>query len=263
MAKVSIATRERAALTSAPEGIAGAAETRAYFGGETDSIHLHVHRIAAGGTMHMGAVGTDRLAYVWEGVVEAGQRRLERGSSLIVEHGASLDVGAVQGDAMLAVFAGARPVALPRAGGHVHLLPREHVPRVPDNRGTGTTGALHSDGRCETCELWLNENSLAGRAGTPSPDEAARGIHAHPEDEVIFVTEGRIRLGAKLFERGTALAIAAHTLYGFSPGPEGVSFITFRPSRADSIRFASGRDYAESSYFKEVGVIPYLEPVGV
>jgi hypothetical protein len=260
MPRVSIATPERARPDAAPVGIAGAAGTQTYFDGAADPIHLHVHRLAGDAEIRMEAVTTDRLAYVWEGAVEAGGRRLETGSSFIVEHGAALDLAAPDGDAALVVFAAARPADPPRAGGHVHLLPRDQVPRVPDSRGTGTTGALHSDGTCPTCELWLNENSLAGRESAPTPTEAARGIHAHPEDEIIFITEGRIRLGTKLFDRGTALAIAAHTLYGFSPGPQGVSFITFRPSRADTIRFASGGDYGESTYFKGIERIPFLEP---
>lgn len=261
MPRVSIATPERAVPEGAPAGISGAAETRRYFAGERDPIHCHVHRLAGGGAMRLEPLGSDRLAYVWEGVVAAGGRRLEAGSSLIVEHDGALAIAAPEGDAALIVFAAT--AAPERSGGHVHLLPRERVPQVGDRTGSGTTGALHADGTCATSALWLNENSLAGRATAPSPADAERGIHAHPEDEIIFITEGQVRLGAKLFDRGTALAIAAHTLYGFSPGPDGVRFITFRPTATDSIRFAAGGDYQESTYFKGLGSIPYLEPVGV
>ncbi|HEX7854571.1 MAG TPA: hypothetical protein VF503_12840 [Sphingobium sp.] len=260
MPRVSIGTPDRARPGPPPAGVEGPVETCAYFDGERDPVHLHLHRLSEGTAMRLSPIGLDRLGYVWEGAVEAGGHRLERGSSFIVEQGAALEVVA-QAEAALAVFAPGHAPEVLRDGGHVHLLPYDRVPRVPDRTGSGTTGALHSDGRCPTCELWLNENSLAGRPEAPSPEEALRGTHAHPADEIIFITEGQVRLGHRLYDRGTALAIAAHTLYGFSPGPEGVSFITFRPTRADTIRFAAGGDYAESTYFNGIGTIAYLEPV--
>jgi hypothetical protein len=180
---------------------------------------------------------------------------------MIVEHGARLPVAAPNGTVRLAVFSVAATPIATREGGHAHLLPVAKVPRVGGNPGSGTVGGLHANGKCPTCALWLNENSLAGQAEAPLPEVAGRGIHAHPENEVIFVTEGRMRLGTRLFDRGTALAITADTLYGFSPGPEGVSFITFRPSGTTDIRFAAGGDYAPSTFFDAAGPIPYLESI--
>ncbi|MET0241528.1 MAG: hypothetical protein ABW184_16675 [Sphingobium sp.] len=261
MPRVSIGTLDRAVATPPPAGIDGPVEAHAYFNGERDPIHLHVLRVREGSALRLDAGDVDRLAYVWEGTVEAGGRLLDKGSSFIVEHGAALDVAAGDADAAIVIFWGNRPRTTTLAGGHVRLLPRERVPRIPPN-ASGTSGALHSDGSCGTSALWLNENSLGGRADAPSPQEAQRGIHAHPEDEIIFVTEGQVRLGAKLYDRGTAIAVAANTLYGFSPGPDGVSFITFRSGPADTIRFAAGGDFVESTYFSGIKGIDYLEPVG-
>ncbi len=241
MARVSIMTADKVLPCPPPPGIVGSVLCSSYFNGASDPAHLTLLRLPAGETMAMTPVSADRLAYVWEGAVEAGGRMLGHGSSLIVEHRAALTVTARDGEAAILLFSGGRLPDHPRAGGHVHLLPYESVPRVPAT-ASGTSGALHSDGSCPTCELWLNENALAGRTEAP--------------------TEGQVRLGARLFDRGTALAIAAHTLYGFSPGPEGMRFITFRPGSADSIRFASGGDYAPSTYFSGIGRIPWLEPVG-
>ena len=53
-------------------------------------------------------------------------------------------------------------------------------------------------------------------------------LHSHSEDEVIFVRAGSIRLGNAVHGPGTALAIAAHTKYGFFSGPGGLSFVNFR-----------------------------------
>jgi hypothetical protein len=258
MAKIAIATFEQAKPAPPPAGIAGAGETRRYFAGEADPIHLHVHRLAADETMRLEPDAIDRLAYVWRGAVVAGGRELAEGSSFIVEHGASLAVTGAAADSQLAVFAAGKVPANQRAGGRVHLLPRDMVPRVD---GSSTTGGLHSDGNCPSCELWLNENSLPG-GGAITPEQAEKGIHAHPHDEIIFVTGGQIRLGNRLYNAGTALAIAADTLYGFAPGPEGLSFITFRNSKSNAIRFASGGDYVESDFWKPIGeTLRYLEPL--
>lgn len=233
----------------------GAAETLAYFEGTGHAIHLHLHRLERSARLRLIPLPVDRLAYVWEGAVEAGGHRLDQGSSFIIERGAVLDMQALCPVRFL-IFAPGHWVGERSGGGHAYLLPRDHVPRIADRTGSGTTGALHADGTI--AGLWLNENNLAGRAVAPSPAEVLRGIHAHPADEIIFIVEGAVRLGNRLYPPGTALAIAADTLYGFSPGPEGVHFITFRTSRTDSIRFAAGGDYRESTYFRDVGPIPFL-----
>ena len=53
-------------------------------------------------------------------------------------------------------------------------------------------------------------------------------LHSHSEDELIFVRAGSVRLGNRLYGPGTAIAIAADTLYEFWSGPDGLSFVNFR-----------------------------------
>ena len=84
-----------------------------------------------------------------------------------------------------------------------------------------------------------------------SAEEQARGVHSHSEDEIIFVTDGQIRLGTKLYGPGTALAIAADTLYSFTAGPEGLSFINFRSGTPGDIQFANGSSISETGYWRE------------
>jgi hypothetical protein len=118
---------------------------------------------------------------------------------------------------------------------------------------------MHFAADCPTCEIWLHENHFPGMAA-PTPEEQSRGVHSHSEDEIIFVTAGRIRLGTRLHGPGTALAIAADTLYGFTAGPEGLSFINFRAGRPGDIRFASGMAISETGYWQERVTRPdYLE----
>jgi quercetin dioxygenase-like cupin family protein len=54
--------------------------------------------------------------------------------------------------------------------------------------------------------------------------------HAHTEDEIIYLLRGEIHLGARVLGPGDALYVAAHTLYSFDAGPEGASFLNFRPT---------------------------------
>ena len=115
----------------------------------------------------------------------------------------------------------------------------------------GTSGGLHADARCPTCEVWLHENTMPGM-----PDEAARelgdrGVHSHSEDEIIFVTRGSMRLGNRLYGPGTALAIAADTMYSFTPGPDGLSFINFRAGFPRAFRMKNGQTFDEAGYWRE------------
>src|SRR5215471_17388474 len=53
--------------------------------------------------------------------------------------------------------------------------------------------------------------------------------HAHTASEIIYVTQGEIQLGSQVAGPGTAIFIDAETLYGFRAGPEGATFLNFRP----------------------------------
>lgn len=54
-------------------------------------------------------------------------------------------------------------------------------------------------------------------------------LHSHDEDEIIFVRQGEIRLGNKLYGPGTSIFVAGQTLYGFTAGPNGLQILNFRP----------------------------------
>jgi hypothetical protein len=254
MAKVSIATLDKAVLVEGPRG-SGDRQSHAFFNQARDPIHLHMHRLEAGATLNLCGNPTDITLFVWKGSIEAGGATLELRSSAVIEFGASLDIKAGGDGATLLAFS-MRDRDVERTGHHVHLLPNERVPRTESLGGTpGVGGALHADSRCPTCKVWLHENSYA-----MADKETA--IHSHSEDEVIFVYAGTARLGSRLFGPGTALAIAANTKYGFFSGPDGLSFVNFRGT---SPTFTSGDgktvlDEAEL-WGKLLGAPKYLEPV--
>ncbi len=261
MPKVSIGTPYKARSVAGVEGFAGAAATRAYFDGARDPLHLHLHDLAPCHKLTIGPMAADCAAYVWSGGIAAGGRELAAGSSLIVERGAAIEVTCCAAPTQLLTFAAAHAPASPRAGGHVHLLPAERVPRLDKLGGPGPAGGgIHADSACPTCEVWLHENYFPG-GGPLSPEDAAIAIHSHSEEEIIFVTAGAIRLGNRLCGPGTAIAIAADTLYSFAPGPDGLSFVNFRAAMPSDIVFANGSRISETGYWRDRLPRPeYLEP---
>lgn len=261
MARVIVAEPQQARETAMPEGITGQGIIRTAI--ESGRFALELHRLALSGgeEIAIGPRGVDTVLYVVSGEIHAGGRTLAKGSSLIVEHGAQASVqGTGTKEACLLVFSGDRPGSA--TGGAVHLLPRSHVPsaeRMSAQSDTG--GAIHADSACPTCEVWLHENHFSGTE-PPSPEEAAKGIHSHSEDEIIVVLEGSMRLGSRLVGQGTALAVAADTLYAFTPGPDGLGFINFRAHRPGDIRFASGETMSETGLWRALLPRPeYLAPV--
>ena len=58
-------------------------------------------------------------------------------------------------------------------------------------------------------------------------------VHSHDEDEIIYVVEGEMVLGAQTLQAGSSVFVAGGTYYGFTAGPSGLRFLNFRP-RADS-----------------------------
>jgi uncharacterized cupin superfamily protein len=54
-------------------------------------------------------------------------------------------------------------------------------------------------------------------------------VHAHDEDEIIFIVGGEMHLGSRVLGPGTSIAISGKTFYGFKAGPAGLQFLNFRP----------------------------------
>jgi hypothetical protein len=226
MAKVYFRSDETAPVVSAPGGAVGQVETRAVLDEAPAPIHLYSHRLAPGAHLKLEKVPHDCLLYVWDGAVTVGGTKLPKGSSVTAESGASLEVSADQ-PAILFEFKSKAYRSAKRSGHHVHLLPSDRVPQthvVPDVEGfeaeTSVGSWLHANSRCPTCDVWLHENQF-------SPGEVT-AIHSHSADEVIVVKAGSAKLGNKLYGPGSVLAVAANAKYGFTAGPDGLSFLNYR-----------------------------------
>jgi hypothetical protein len=59
--------------------------------------------------------------------------------------------------------------------------------------------------------------------------------HAHVEDEIVVVTEGSVIFGKQVYGIGSSVFIPKMTLYGFQAGPEGLTFLNFRPTRSPGL----------------------------
>lgn len=247
MARISIGTPEKALPAPPPPGMTGPDPCQAYFVREADPLHLHLHRLGAGEVLRIGRMHSDCVAYVWKGAITAEGAGLPYGSSLVVEHGAEAELTAGEEGAMVLTFAERGPPQAQRSGGHVHLLPRDRVPRYAET----VSGGLHADALCPTCAVWLHENTMPGMSDEAAQEIAERGIHSHSEDEIIFVTGGSMRLGTKIYGPGTAIAIAADTMYGFTPGPEGLSFINFRAGFPQAFHMKNGSTFDEAGYWRD------------
>lgn len=55
--------------------------------------------------------------------------------------------------------------------------------------------------------------------------------HAHDEDEIVYILEGEMILGARVLKAGSSAMIPGKTLYGFSAGADGLVFLNFRAHR--------------------------------
>jgi hypothetical protein len=66
-------------------------------------------------------------------------------------------------------------------------------------------------------------------------------LHAHDEDEIIYIVGGSMRLGTRTLGPGSGLSIRGGAFYSFQAGPEGLHFLNFRPRKDNSYRAAPGR----------------------
>jgi hypothetical protein len=247
MSKVSISESAKAIIIATPAEFAGSGETRAFYNAEKAPIQVYQNCLAPGAMMRIGPTSADSITYVWQGDIETGGQSLPAGSSFIVEQSASAEIR--NGDQMtiLLTFQATRP-SVSQPGAHLHLLPRKRVPYSANlGHASRVGGGMHSN--ASELPIWLHENDFPAPVAPAATGE--ENLHCHSEDEVIFVVDGNIRLGNRLYGPGTALAIAADTFYSFEPGPAGLKFINFRAGLPSDIRTPGGITIDEVAYWRD------------
>ncbi|MGE4431286.1 MAG: cupin domain-containing protein [Sphingobium sp.] len=73
-------------------------------------------------------------------------------------------------------------------------------------------------------------------------------VHAHHEDEIIYILGGSMKLGNRTVGPGSSLFVQGGTLYSFMAGPDGLKMLNFRARRDDSFitRDAFRTEYART-----------------
>ncbi len=64
------------------------------------------------------------------------------------------------------------------------------------------------------------------------PPNHKNDSHAHDADEIFVVVEGSIKFGTQVYGVGSSVFIPKMTLYSFQAGPEGLTFLNFRPTKS-------------------------------
>jgi quercetin dioxygenase-like cupin family protein len=96
---------------------------------------------------------------------------------------------------------------------------REAIKRMPGGELKGATFLHHSGGPTEPRLFEVK-----------FPPGTKVEPHAHDADEIIVVTEGEIHFGKQVYGVGSSVFIPKLTLYSFQAGPEGLTFLNFRPT---------------------------------
>ncbi|HET9629717.1 MAG TPA: hypothetical protein VFP14_09580 [Novosphingobium sp.] len=225
--------------------------------GVCGSFPLHAgFRIMTGGSaIAWQAAASGRVILVWEGVARVGETILGVESAVIIEHGGSVRIDAVEDATALLVF-DARKDSPPEDahGGGVHILPAERVQRTDCLAPDMPLGAaVYADSSCPTCSMWLHENSYQ--------PHFELGLHSHSQDEIIVVVGGDLVIGTKSYGRGSMLAVAKDVLYQFKCGERGLRFVNFRPSRPTYTSGDGSFTADERSIYREVfhEPPPYLQ----
>ena len=216
----------------------GAIATRAVVAGEDRPITTYVHEMPAGSSITWSGPRRAHTLYVWKGTATADGQHVPTDGAVIVEHGGKSTLTAGPDGATLVHYQQREdyPGTPARDGGHVHVLGPDGV--HSGGHGKELVNTLLADSTCPHCEIWLHRTTFFPRADTLNIP-----THFHTEDEVIFVIGGRMHVGTRTLEPGTALAIDANTTYGFRAPPEGLNFINFRPETPYIVMMNRGRAF--------------------
>lgn len=68
-------------------------------------------------------------------------------------------------------------------------------------------------------------------------------VHAHDEEEIMYVVEGEMVLGDRVLKPGSSIYIQGSTLYSFRAGSAGLRVLNFRPRR--DATYISAHDFSE------------------
>lgn len=229
-------------VASPPPGLmtTGSVKTSPMIEKNSISIGLYYLELEAGAKVTCDRPVSDLCLYVLEGEFEANEEVIGDGGCIIAEHGVTATLCSPDGG-LCAVFVDYDPVG--KAGSNLHYIDSSAVPRAertPDFEEIGS--CLIADSRCPTCNLWLHGNSY--REGFKV------GLHSHSEDEIILVISGEIVFGNRRHGPHTAIAIGRDTIYSFTAGAGGMSFVNFRAATPTATMRGADTSTDEGHFFR-------------
>ena len=227
------------------------------------SLWMAVSELADGGTIEWDADHGDDGVYVLSGALDvdaarsSGRSRCPTDGAVIVESGVTCAARAV--GVTTVVHCGARDAVPPSDGLYGPPAVTDHGVHVVGERGWFSSGDRErvavrwfSDSTCPTCRIALfhvlrTEGGVRDRS------------HTHTQDELIYVIDGSVVVGAVEHAAGTGLAIPAQTRYSLTSGDRGfailnhrrdVSVQAYRPGEPDELEGALARGGAVVNDFR-------------
>jgi hypothetical protein len=167
----------------------------------------------------------DEGLYVKEGELTVDGRRTQAGGAVVVESRAPCVVRAVGPTHV--VHNGCAEIDPPADGPFGAPSPDGHGVHVVGPGGTWLSGSLEgvhavwfADSACPTCRVAFF--TVKGKEANDAP------AHTHTQDEIIYLLDGGIRMGAHVYGPGTALCIPGNLRYKFRGEEGGHHFLNFR-----------------------------------
>jgi hypothetical protein len=193
------------------------------------ALRLVVGWFDGGGGLRWPERHGEEALYVLDGAVVVDGRTVPAGGAMVLHADAACELTAAAGGARLAHFS-----AGPGAGSPVegpaepyHLLGPGGWYRSGSPGGSQAT--WFADSTCPACDVTLL------RVERDTPGNRGRA-HSHSADEILFLVEGGIRLGAHEVPTGHAAFVPADTRYAVTCGPVKHGFLNYR-ARASLQRY--------------------------
>ena len=212
----------------AAEPVAGGASRK--FCPDGYSLWIEVLDLAPGAGLTWAPADSDEAVYVAAGETDVAQAksggrqvcRCPTGGAVIVEQGASAELSSV-GTSQVVRFGSTHPVGV--NGGGVHVFGSRGWGFSGDPAGTHAT--WFADSTWESTPLTLL------RVERDSPRQGP--AHHHSQDEIIYLLDGSITLGALEAAPGAILCIPADVRYRITAGPTGYRFLNYRSGPAAQV----------------------------
>jgi hypothetical protein len=190
-------------------------------------LRLWQHLLKPGAAIALDASPVGNVFHVMAGAIVCDGAVVRQGGAVLAEHACRASVAAGADGATLLHFHAASPATV-GAGGHLHIAGKNGrlrtggIPGTHLGEGKGYRGTLWTELDCSTCQLWLYRSEIGGAVSQKDT------LHYHSTDEIIYVLDGEMLLGARGLTAGTAVAVDAGARYRMGVGEHGVAFLNFR-----------------------------------